>query len=142
MISVAVLGSTGSIGTQTLDVIRSNPEDFSVDVLAAGTSTDLVMKQIQEFKPSLVVMANVEACERIKSEFDSLQVYHGKKHLEKAATQSDVIVNAIVGFAGVPPTIEAVKYCKIVAVANKESLVLYARSQLATNWQPAAKAAP
>jgi len=123
MISVAVLGSTGSIGTQTLDVIRSNPEDFSVEVLAAGTSTDLVMKQIEEFKPSLVVMANVEACERIKSEFDSLQVYYGKENLEKAATQSDVIVNAIVGFAGLPVTLSALHAGKRLALANKESLI-------------------
>ncbi len=123
MTSVAVLGSTGSIGTQTLDVIRSNPEDFSVEVLAAGTSTDLVMKQIEEFKPSLVVMANVEASERIKSEFDSLQVYHGKKPLEKAATQSDVIVNAIVGFAGLPVTLSALHAGKRLALANKESLI-------------------
>ena len=123
MTSVAVLGSTGSIGTQTLDVIRSNPEDFSVEVLAAGTSTDLVMKQIEEFKPSLVVMANAEASERIKSEFDSLQVYHGKKPLEKAATQSDVIVNAIVGFAGLPVTLSALHAGKRLALANKESLI-------------------
>ena len=123
MTSVAVLGSTGSIGTQTLDVIRSNPEDFSVEVLAAGTSTDLVMKQIEEFKPSLVVMANVEACERIKSEFDSLQVYYGKENLEKAATQSDVIVNAIVGFAGLPVTLSALHAGKRLALANKESLI-------------------
>ena len=123
MTSVAVLGSTGSIGTQTLDVIRSNPEDFSVEVLAAGTSTDLVMKQIEEFKPSLVVMANVEASERIKSEFNSLQVYHGKKPLEKAATQSDVIVNAIVGFAGLPVTLSALHAGKRLALANKESLI-------------------
>ena len=123
MTSVAVLGSTGSIGTQTLDVIRSNPEDFSVEVLAAGTSTDLVMKQIEEFKPSLVVMANVEACERIKSEFDSLQVYYGKEPLEKAATQSEVIVNAIVGFAGLPVTLSALHAGKRLALANKESLI-------------------
>ena len=123
MTSVAVLGSTGSIGTQTLDVIRSNPEDFSVEVLAAGTSTDLVMKQIEEFKPSSVVMANVESSERIKSEFDSLEVYHGKEALEKAATQSDVIVNAIVGFAGLPVTLSALRAGKRLALANKESLI-------------------
>tara|TARA_B100000902_G_scaffold392494_1_gene444980 strand:- start:2636 stop:3796 length:1161 start_codon:yes stop_codon:yes gene_type:complete len=123
MTSVAVLGSTGSIGTQTLDVIRNNTEDFSVEVLAAGTSTDLVMKQIEEFKPSSVVMANVESSERIKSEFDSLEVYHGKEALEKAATQSDVIVNAIVGFAGLPVTLSALRAGKRLALANKESLI-------------------
>ncbi|MEG3585703.1 MAG: 1-deoxy-D-xylulose-5-phosphate reductoisomerase [Actinomycetota bacterium] len=123
MTSVAVLGSTGSIGTQTLDVIRSNPEDFSVEVLAAGSSVDSVVKQIEEFKPSSVVMANAEACEKIKSEFDSLQVYHGKESLEKAATESDIIVNAIVGFAGLPVTLSALNAGKRLALANKESLI-------------------
>ena len=69
MTSVAVLGSTGSIGTQTLDVIRNSPEDFSVDVLAAGSSADQVMKQIVEFKPQVVVMAQPKAADKIRSEF-------------------------------------------------------------------------
>ena len=123
MTSVAILGSTGSIGTQTLDVIRRNPEEFSVEVLAAGSSADLVIEQIAEFKPSLVVMADAAAAQKIKTEFDTLQVYHGKEALEKAATQSDVIVNAIVGFAGLPVTLAALNAGKRLALANKESLI-------------------
>ncbi|MBU97922.1 MAG: 1-deoxy-D-xylulose-5-phosphate reductoisomerase [Acidimicrobiaceae bacterium] len=123
MTSVAVLGSTGSIGTQTLDVIRNSPEDFSVDVLAAGSSADQVMKQIVEFKPQVVVMAQPKAADKIRSEFHDLQVYSGQEALEKAATQSDVVVNAIVGFAGLPVTLSALKAGKRLALANKESLI-------------------
>ncbi len=123
MTSVAVLGSTGSIGTQTLDVIRNNPEEFSVDVLAAGSSTELIAEQIAEFKPSLVVMSDRRAADRIKAEFDYLQVFHGDDALTKAAAQSEVIVNAIVGFAGLPVTLTALKAGKRLALANKESLI-------------------
>ena len=120
---VALLGSTGSIGTQTLDVVRGNPDKFNLKVIAAGSSTDLIWKQITEFKPAIVIMANKDSAQLLAQEFPSIDIYSGKNSLKEVAGSCDIIVNAIVGFAGLPVTLSALNQGKILALANKESLI-------------------
>ena len=123
MKDVALLGSTGSIGTQTLDVVRGNPDRFNLKVIAAGSSTDLIRKQITEFKPAIVIMANKDSAQLLAQEFPNIDVYSGKNSLKEVAGSCDIIVNAIVGFAGLPVTLSALNQGKILALANKESLI-------------------
>ena len=123
MKDVALLGSTGSIGTQTLDVVRGNPDKFNLKVIAAGSSTDLIRKQITEFKPAIVIMANKDSAQLLAQEFPSIDIYSGKNSLKEVADSCDIIVNAIVGFAGLPVTLSALNQGKILALANKESLI-------------------
>ena len=123
MKDVALLGSTGSIGTQTLDVVRGNPDKFNLKVIAAGSSTDLIRKQITEFKPAIVIMANKNSAQLLAQEFPNIDVYSGKNSLKEVAGCCDIIVNAIVGFAGLPATLSALNQGKILALANKESLI-------------------
>ena len=123
MKDVALLGSTGSIGTQTLDVVRENPDKFNLKVIAAGSSTDLIRKQITEFKPAIVIMANKDSAQLLAQEFPSIDIYSGKNSLKEVAGSCDIIVNAIVGFAGLPVTLSALNQGKILALANKESLI-------------------
>ena len=123
MKDVALLGSTGSIGTQTLDVVRENPDKFNLKVIAAGSSTDLIRKQITEFKPAIVIMANKDSAQLLAQEFPSIDIYSGKNSLKEVADSCDIIVNAIVGFAGLPVTLSALNQGKILALANKESLI-------------------
>ena len=123
MKDVALLGSTGSIGTQTLDVVRGNPDKFNLKVIAAGSSTDLIREQITEFKPAIVIMANKDSAQLLAQEFPSIDIYSGKNSLKEVAGSCDIIVNAIVGFAGLPVTLSALNQGKILALANKESLI-------------------
>ena len=81
MKDVALLGSTGSIGTQTLDVVRENPDKFNLKVIAAGSSTDLIRKQITEFKPAIVIMANKDSAQLLAQEFPNIDIYSGKNSL-------------------------------------------------------------
>lgn len=125
---IAILGSTGSIGTQTLDVVRSD-EALEVVALTTNTSIDLLYKQIIEFKPKLVgVMDQVKAIElrtRLMSEQIDIEVFSGMEGLVKAACQeqADLVLTAVVGMIGLLPTIEAIKAGKTIALANKETLV-------------------
>jgi len=104
---IALLGSTGSIGTQTLDVVRASPEKFNIEVLAAGSSIDAIRKQITEFSPSVVIMDDVRAAKILDEEFPNTTVLSGKDALKESVVACDIVVNAIVGFAGLPVTIAA-----------------------------------
>jgi 1-deoxy-D-xylulose-5-phosphate reductoisomerase len=123
MTSVAVLGSTGSIGTQTLDVVRSEGGRLEVDVLAAGTSVADVIAQVREFSPSFVVMATADAARAVAETAPGIEVAHGPEALADAARRSDVVVNGVVGFAGLPVTLAALESGRRLALANKESLI-------------------
>ena len=123
MTSIAIFGSTGSIGRQTLDVVRAERDLFEVKVLAAGNSSKAIIDQIDEFKPSLVVMANPEAANEIQNARSGVEVTSGEAAMREAALYADLIVNAVVGFAGLPVTIESLKAGKRLALANKESLI-------------------
>jgi len=124
---VCILGSTGSIGRQTLDVIRANPAAFEVSSLAAGQNLELLIEQIREFKVSEVSVANERLAEELKkTRFDwSLSVRFGREGAIGLAehASSDIVMGAIVGFEGLFPILAAVKAGKNVALANKECLV-------------------
>ena len=126
MKKIAILGSTGSIGTQTLEVVREN-KDIEVTGLAAGTNVELLEKQIREFQPKLVAMWTEEKAKELKSRIRDLdvKVVSGMDGLLEIATmeESEILVTAIVGMIGIRPTIAAIKAGKDIALANKETLV-------------------
>lgn len=123
---IGILGSTGSIGTQTLDVVRNNPE-LKVTALAAGTNVVEIEKQIREFKPTLAVMWSEKAAEDLKNRVAdmNIRILSGMDGLMEIASseQVDVLLTAVVGMIGIRPTIEAINRGKTIALANKETLV-------------------
>ncbi|MCD8046529.1 MAG: 1-deoxy-D-xylulose-5-phosphate reductoisomerase [Clostridiales bacterium] len=127
MKTIAILGSTGSIGTQTLDVIRQHREDFRVSALSAGNNIDLLEKQIREFRPALVSVATEKKARelRVKTADLNIAITYGMEGLLAVAAQaeSDLLVTAVVGMMGIRPTMAAIKAGKDIALANKETLV-------------------
>lgn len=122
---IAIFGSTGSIGTSTLNVIRNNRDLFEVTILVAGTNIKRLIGQINEFKPKHVYIKSEENCRILKSKFKSLDVYceiQGMKDISKL-TDYDIAVSALVGISGLEPTYNMIKNGKTVALANKEVLV-------------------
>ena len=127
MKKIGILGSTGSIGTQTLEIVRAYSEDLKVTVLAAGTNVNLMEAQMREFKPEVVVMWSKEAAEdlRVKTADLKIPVLCGMEGLLEVSVweNMDVLVTALVGMIGIRPTIAAMKAGKDIALANKETLV-------------------
>lgn len=127
MKKIAILGSTGSIGTQTLEIVRDNCSDLEVVALAAGSNVELMEKQVREFRPKLVSLQSEEACRDLADRLKDMQVtiVPGMEGLIQIAEmeESDVLVTAIVGMIGIRPTIAAIKKGKDIALANKETLV-------------------
>jgi 1-deoxy-D-xylulose-5-phosphate reductoisomerase len=125
---IAIFGSTGSVGTQSLEVIAANPELFSVEILTAQQNDDLLIKQALRFLPDIVVIGDESKYQKIKNALvaQPIKVFAGEKALmEVAAMDSyDVMMAAIVGFAGLMPTMTAIEHGKTIALANKETLVV------------------
>lgn len=125
---IALFGSTGSIGTQALDVVREHPEIFEVTLLTAQTNDELLAAQALEFKPALVIIGDESRYEKLKEALSgsSIEVQSGNQAIEDAAERDDyeIMLAAIVGFAGLKPTLKAVAKGKIIALANKETLVV------------------
>jgi 1-deoxy-D-xylulose-5-phosphate reductoisomerase len=125
---IAVLGSTGSIGTQALDVINAHPDYFEVEVLTAQNNADLLITQAKKFKPNAVVIANEDHYARVKEALDSddIKVYAGENALASVVQMDsiDLVLTALVGFSGLKPTIKAIEAGKNIALANKETLVV------------------
>ncbi len=125
---IALLGSTGSIGTQALDVIREHPDCFEAAVLTAGNNADLLIRQAREFVPDAVVIANEAAYAHVTESLADLpiKVYAGAEALCQIVESDgvDMVLTAMVGFAGLRPTISALKARKAIALANKETLVV------------------
>jgi len=125
---IALFGSTGSIGTQALDVIRANPALFEVEILTAQTNYELLITQALEFSPNAVVIGDETKYEKIKSALSAtdIKVFAGEAALEEAADFDtyDMMLAGIVGFAGLKPTLKAVEKGKAVGLANKETLVV------------------
>jgi 1-deoxy-D-xylulose-5-phosphate reductoisomerase len=123
---IAILGSTGSIGTQTLEIVREN-SDLQVVGLAAGSNINLFEKQVREFKPLVVSLQNEEACNELKVRLSDMdvEIVPGMEGLLRIAEmeESEVLVTAIVGMIGIRPTIAAINKHKDIALANKETLV-------------------
>ncbi|KZR57455.1 1-deoxy-D-xylulose-5-phosphate reductoisomerase [Bacillus badius] len=122
---LSLLGATGSIGRQTLDVIREHREEFSLAAFSAGRNIEETRKIIREFQPALVAVARQEDADKLKSEFPFLQIMHGEEGLVETAVfqQADMLVNAVLGSIGLRPTLQAIEAGKTVAIANKETLV-------------------
>ena len=127
MKQIAILGSTGSIGTQTLEVVRQHPEDFSVYAISAHRKIDLLIQQALEFNPAVVCIADESLYHPLRDALSDLpiKVMAGEKAIAEMVTMPaiDVVVAAMVGYAGLRPTIEAIKAKKTIALANKETLV-------------------
>lgn len=125
---LAILGSTGSIGTQTLDVVRAHPDRYSVYALCAHRSIDKLVEQALEFKPEVVCIADESLYETLKARLSSLdiKIWAGSDAIAEMVTMPsiDIVVAAMVGYAGLRPTIEAIKAGKTIALANKETLVV------------------
>jgi len=120
--TLSILGSTGSIGTQTLDIVRKFPSDFKVVGLSCNSNIELLKKQIEEFKPSIVAVFNEEKADELKVD---VPVYKGMDGLLKVAVMGEAhtVVNSLVGSIGVLPTVKAIENLKNIALANKETLV-------------------
>lgn len=125
---IAILGSSGSIGTQALEVIASNPEEFAVEVLTVHSNADLLIKQAREFKPNVVVAVENTAYLKVKDALSDLpiKVYGGSSAIEQVVQMEsiDIVLTAMVGYSGLLPTISAIKAKKNIALANKETLVV------------------
>lgn len=124
---IALIGSTGSIGTQALEVIKAYPERFQVTALTAGSNIDLMEKQINEFKPKIAVMAVKELADQLRTRVSSshTKISFGTAGIEEAVSEktTDTVLNALVGSRGLIPTCMAIENGKNIALANKESLV-------------------
>ena len=125
---IALFGSTGSIGTQALSVIGSNPDKFSAEVLTAQSNDELLVQQALQFNPNIVVIGDENKYQRVKEALVStdVKVFCGEKALEEVAAMDcyDLMLAAIVGFAGLKPTLKAIQNSKTIALANKETLVV------------------
>lgn len=124
MKKIAILGSTGSIGTQALDLIERNPEKFSVSVLSCGRRIDRLRGQIEKFRPELVVVQREEDARALAREYPRLQVEFGEQGLVQAAAGPfDLVLNSLMGIRGMVPTYHALRAGNDIAFANKETLV-------------------
>ena len=126
--SIAILGSTGSIGKQALDVMAAHPEDFEVEVLTAQDNSDLLIRQALTFDPNAVVIGNETHYQKVKDALasTSIKVYAGENALSSVVQMDsiDLVLTALVGYAGLRPTIKAIEAGKNIALANKETLVV------------------
>ncbi|MCR1875564.1 1-deoxy-D-xylulose-5-phosphate reductoisomerase [Paraclostridium bifermentans] len=125
---ISILGSTGSIGTQTLDVVRKNKDKFEVVAISANSSINLLLEQITEFKPKYVAVYDEDSAKALKNMIPSdidIKVLSGMEGLVQISSldEIDVLLTAIVGMIGLVPTLEAIKKGKTIALANKETLV-------------------
>ena len=125
---IAILGSTGSIGTQALDVIAKNPDHFQVSVLTANRNAELLIQQSQQFKPKHVVIADETQFEKVRAALQNadIQVHTGVRALAEIVQEEeiDLVLTALVGYCGLLPTIKALESGKDIALANKETLVV------------------
>jgi 1-deoxy-D-xylulose-5-phosphate reductoisomerase len=125
---IAILGSTGSIGRQTLEVIAQHADQFEVEVLTAQQNADLLIEQAKKFQPNAVVIVNESLYPRVKEALasDPIKVFAGEKALESVVEMDtiDLVLTAVVGYSGLKPTIRAIESGKTIALANKETLVV------------------
>lgn len=125
MKTISLLGATGSIGTQTLDILRTHPTEFNLAAMSVGKNIELARKMIGEFKPELVSVQDYQDCVTLKSEYPNTKFTFGIEGLIEVAVydKSNILVNAVLGSVGLNPTLQAIENGKIIAIANKETLV-------------------
>lgn len=119
------MGATGSIGTQTLDILREHPSEFKLVAISVGKNLELARKMITEFQPELVSVQEYHDCNTLKSEFPKTKITFGDEGLVEVAVypSADILVNAVIGSVGLNPTLQAIESGKTIAIANKETLV-------------------
>ncbi|KYD07125.1 1-deoxy-D-xylulose-5-phosphate reductoisomerase [Geobacillus sp. 44B] len=123
---ISILGASGSIGTQTLDIIRSHPDEFRLAAVSIGKNVDMARAMIEEFAPRLVAVADRDAYDKLRSEYaGKVKIIYGEEGLIEAAVfpETDIVVTAVVGSVGLVPTLKAIEAGKTIALANKETLV-------------------
>ncbi|MBQ3292152.1 MAG: 1-deoxy-D-xylulose-5-phosphate reductoisomerase [Mogibacterium sp.] len=124
MKNILIMGSTGSIGTQALEIIRNNPDKFRAVGLTCRSRVSSLIEQIREFKPLAVSVGTADDAEIVSAEFPGLEVYHGEEGLvEIAAMDCDIVLNSLMGISGLAPTYKAISCGRDIALANKETLV-------------------
>ena len=124
MKKISLLGSTGSIGTQCLDIIRDNKDKYQVVALACGSNVDLLSEQIEEFSPVLAAVADEKAAQELQKNYPGTEISWGRQGLiDVACADCDMVVNGLMGIRGMEPTYHAILSGKDVALANKETLV-------------------
>ncbi len=124
MKKVLILGSTGSIGTQALDIIRENKDKFCAVGLSCRSRVDNLINQIKEFKPAAVSVGNADDAAKVHAEFPDIEVYYGEEGLvEIAKMDCDIVLNSLMGISGLAPTYTAISCGRDIALANKETLV-------------------
>ena len=124
---VTILGSTGSIGTQALEVLENieNKEDFIIEALACNSNLDKFIPQIKKFRPKRVSVSDFESYKKLKNEFKNLEILFGEEGLvEIASKDTDILLTATTGKVALKPTVEAIKNKVDIALANKETLVM------------------
>jgi 1-deoxy-D-xylulose-5-phosphate reductoisomerase len=123
--NISILGATGSIGTQTLDILREHPLKFKLVAISIGKNLELARKMIHEFQPELVSVQEHDDCITLKSEFPKTKFTFGEEGLIEVAVypSTDILVNAVIGSVGLNPTLQAIESGKTIAIANKETLV-------------------
>ncbi|MBQ5996469.1 MAG: 1-deoxy-D-xylulose-5-phosphate reductoisomerase [Bacteroidales bacterium] len=138
---IAIIGSTGSIGTQTLQVVSAHPDLLTAEILTAGSNADLLIRQAGQYKPNAVVIADRAKYAEVRDALQHLpiKVFAGEESIAQIVTSGeiDAVVTAVVGFAGLQPTLNAIKARKQIALANKETLVVAGRlvTQLAAEYR-------
>jgi 1-deoxy-D-xylulose-5-phosphate reductoisomerase len=122
---ISILGATGSIGTQTLDILREHPSEFKLVAISIGKNLELARKMIREFQPALVSVQEHDDCNTLKAEFPNTKFTFGEEGLIEVAVypSADILVNAVIGSVGLNPTLQAIESGKTIAIANKETLV-------------------
>ncbi|MEH7177181.1 1-deoxy-D-xylulose-5-phosphate reductoisomerase [Neobacillus vireti] len=122
---ISILGATGSIGTQTLDIVREHPSEYKVVAISIGKNLELARKMISEFSPEIVSVQEYQDCLTLKSEFPNTKFTYGEEGLIEVAVYpaADILVNAVLGSVGLHPTLQAIESGKTIAIANKETLV-------------------
>lgn len=126
MIKISLLGATGSIGTQTVEVIKSHPEKFELVAMSVGRNIELALKQIHTLRPKLVSVQLKEDYEKLLTEVpQNVKLVYGEEGLVEVAAyhEANILVNAIIGSVGLSPTLAAIREKKTIAIANKETLV-------------------
>ena len=123
---ISILGSTGSIGTQALDVIADNQDKFSVAALSCARQVELLCSQIEKFRPAAVCLEKAEDAAEVASRYKDVEVYHGRDGLKAIASmeECDMVLNSLMGMRGLEPTLAAIEAGKDIAFANKETLVV------------------
>ncbi|MEH7415807.1 1-deoxy-D-xylulose-5-phosphate reductoisomerase [Neobacillus drentensis] len=125
MKTISLLGATGSVGMQTIDIIRAHPADFQLAAFSVGKNIDLARQLIIEFKPQLVSVQESSDCMLLRGEFPGTKFTFGNEGLIEVAVfdKADILVNAVLGSVGLHPTLQAIECGKVIAIANKETLV-------------------